>query len=159
MAAVASARVRSEAADRAAAPDDAPVGRLPTCVLVVDDNEVNLRVGRSLCEVLGFSCAVARDGVEAVELAAKERFDLILMDICMPGMDGVEATRAIRALPGPQGRTPIIAVTANVEPAEVRSYRDAGMHCTVAKPVDIGKLFAAMEDALAASRGEEGPRH
>ncbi len=138
-----------EAPPRKRPPPSEPLGH----VLIVDDNEINLRVAKSLCELLGMTSEFARDGLEAVEIAANSAFDLILMDICMPGMDGVEAARAIRALPGAAGEVPIVAVTANVEAHEVASYLAAGMRAVVAKPVKVSCLVAAIKEAL-----ETGPR-
>jgi CheY-like chemotaxis protein len=76
------------------------------------------------------------------------RFDLILMDIRMPGMDGVAATRAIRAMPGPAGATPIIALTANADPEEARAYIQAGMLGVIEKPMKAEVLRAALVSAL-----------
>ncbi len=120
-------------------------------VLIVDDNEINLRVAKSLCELLGLTSELARDGLEAIDAMREGAFDLVLMDICMPGVDGVEAARAIRALPGPAADVPIVAVTANVEPKEVAGYLAAGMRAVVAKPVKISCLVTAIREALEAS--------
>src|SRR5690606_36637983 len=89
------------------------------------------------------------DGLEAVEAAATGRFDLILMDIKMPRMDGVSATREIRRLPGQAGTVPIIALTANVDPEDARSYLAAGMNGVVEKPMKPDTLLKALQDALA----------
>ena len=120
-------------------------------VLIVDDNEINLRVATGFCELLGFTSAYARDGVEAVEAVQGGGFDLILMDVCMPRMDGVEATRLIRSLPGLLAKVPIIAITANAEPAEIRICLQAGMHSVVEKPIRVSRLFDAICDVFKAS--------
>jgi CheY-like chemotaxis protein len=117
-------------------------------VLVVDDNATNRMVAEALCEMFDCTSECAEDGVEAVEAARTGRFDLILMDIRMPRMDGVEATRAIRALPGPAGQVPIIALTANADPEDAKTYLANGMHSVVEKPIKPEKLLAAMSDAL-----------
>ncbi len=117
-------------------------------VLAVDDNETNLEVMRNLCDVMGLECDVARDGAEALERAAAGDYDLILMDICMPIMDGLEATLAIRRLSGAAGLTPVIAVTANAEYADATRYRNAGISAVVSKPVNIVELMGAMQAAL-----------
>jgi len=117
-------------------------------VLVVDDNATNRMVAEALCEMFDCTSECAEDGVEAVEAARTGRFDLILMDIRMPRMDGVEATRAIRALPGPAGQVPIIALTANADPEDAKTYLANGMHSVVEKPIKPEKLLAAMNDAL-----------
>ena len=120
-------------------------------VLVVDDNATNRMVAEALCEMFDYTSECAVDGAEAVEAARTGRFDLILMDIRMPIMDGVEATRAIRALPGAAGATPIIALTANADPADVETYLAAGMHSVVEKPLKPEKLLEAIGSALSAT--------
>lgn len=117
-------------------------------VLVVDDNATNRMVAEALCEMFDCTSECAEDGVEAVEAARSGRFDLILMDIKMPRMDGVEATRAIRALPGPAAQTPIIALTANADPDDARAYLSAGMNAVVEKPIKPERLLAAMNELL-----------
>jgi len=120
-------------------------------VLVVDDNATNRMVAESLCEMFDCTSETAEDGVMAVEAARSGRFDLILMDIKMPRMDGVEATRAIRALPGKTGQAPVIALTANADPDDVKTYLAAGMNAVVEKPIKPDKLLAAMNAVLDAS--------
>jgi CheY-like chemotaxis protein/signal transduction histidine kinase len=133
-----------------AAPDDGAETTMTRAahVLVVDDNATNRMVAEALCEMFDCTSECAEDGVEAVEAAQTGRFDLILMDIRMPRMDGVEATRAIRALPGRAGRVPIIALTANADPEDAKTYLANGMHSVVEKPIKPEKLLAAMSDAL-----------
>jgi CheY-like chemotaxis protein len=97
-----------------------------------------------------FDCTseCAEDGVEAVEAAKTGRFDLILMDIKMPRMDGVEATRAIRALGGRHAVVPIIALTANADPEDAIGYLASGMSSVVEKPIKPEALLAAMNACL-----------
>ena len=135
-----------------AAPEVPDFDLKPAHVLVVDDNEIDLQVGEEFCRLLGFSCEFARDGAEAVAAAGVVRFDLILMDICMPRMDGVEAARLIRQLPGPAGMRPIIAITANADHLDVADYLAAGIFATVAKPIAAAKLFDAIGRALAGGK-------
>src|SRR5581483_3900531 len=97
------------------------------------------------------TCEAACDGAEAVEAAKAGRFDLILMDIKMPVMDGVAATRAIRALGGKASLVPIIALTANAEPEDADSYLAAGMNGVVEKPMKPEHLLAALQAALSDS--------
>lgn len=111
-------------------------------VLLVEDNSTNRLVISKILEALGVVVDTAEDGAEGVELAAKGGYDLVLMDIQMPGMDGIEATRRIRAMDGPMCSTPILAVTANVLADQRISYTDAGMDGVVAKPVSAGDLIA-----------------
>ena len=124
-------------------------------VLVVDDNATNRMVAEGLCEMFDCTSECAEDGVEAVEAARSGRFDLILMDIKMPRMDGVEATRVIRSLPAPIGLTPIIALTANADPEDAKTYIACGMSSVVEKPIKPERLLTAMNAALEA-REEPG---
>jgi two-component system, sensor histidine kinase len=120
-------------------------------VLVVDDNATNRMVAEALCEMFDCTSECVEDGVEAVEAASTGRFDLILMDIRMPRMDGVEATRAIRALDGPAADVPIIALTANADPEDAQGYIACGMHAVVEKPIKPERLLQAMNSALSAA--------
>jgi CheY-like chemotaxis protein len=127
-------------------------GRPAAHVLVVDDNATNRMVAESLCEMFDCTSESAEDGLEAVEAARTGRFDLILMDIKMPRMDGVEATRQIRAMDGDAGRVPIIALTANADPEDARGYLACGMSSVVEKPIKPDRLLQAMN--MAFSEGE-----
>ena len=104
------------------------------------------------CDRFGLSHASAQSGREALEAAIASWFDVILMDIFMPGMDGIAATRAIRALPGPICAVPIIAVTTAASPGAVMRYLDCGMTDVVPKPVNPARLAEAMSAALAQAR-------
>jgi CheY-like chemotaxis protein len=117
-------------------------------ILVVDDNATNRMVAQALCEMFDCTSESACDGAEAVEAARAGRYDLILMDIKMPVMDGVAATRAIRGLGGPASQVPIIALTANAEPEDAQGYLDAGMNGVVEKPMKPEHLLAALQAAL-----------
>lgn len=117
-------------------------------VLIADDNATNRVVARALCEMFGCTSETAEDGEEAVEVARTGRFDLILMDIKMPRMDGVQATRVIRALADDRALTPIIALTANADPEDVVGYIAAGMASVVEKPIKPERLRMAMIRAL-----------
>ena len=117
-------------------------------ILVVDDNATNRMVAETLCEMFDCTSESATDGVEAVEAARTGRFDLILMDIKMPRMDGVTATREIRALPGAAGRVPIIALTANADPEDAAGYLKAGMNGVVEKPMKPENLLRALQENL-----------
>jgi len=88
------------------------------------------------------------NGAEAVQAAATGEYDLILMDVHMPVMDGMDATRAIRALAGAAGRVPVLALTANVQPEQVEACRAAGMDAHIGKPIQIGQLLWEMAEAL-----------
>jgi CheY-like chemotaxis protein len=124
-------------------------------VLIVDDNATNRVVAQALCEMFGCSSELAEDGMEALTAVQEQRFDLILMDIKMPRMDGVQATQAIRALPGEAGRTPIVALTANADPDDAKHYLSIGMAAVVEKPIKPERLRMAMNTALTAPEEAE----
>jgi CheY-like chemotaxis protein len=144
------------AADEAAAEQDAHLQpRRAAHILVVDDNATNRMVVEALCEMFDCSTESVADGVDAVEAAKGGRYDVILMDIKMPRMDGVTATREIRKLPAPAGRVPIVALTANADADEVAQYLAAGMRCVVEKPIKPERLMEALDLALA-DKGQAG---
>ena len=119
-------------------------------MLVVDDNATNRAVLQAMLGHLGMTCGVAGDGHEAVAMWEAAAWDAILMDIHMPGMDGLEAGRIIRAREAAQGRTrtPILAVTASVLTHETDRYLAAGMDGFVAKPISAQRLLTALDTAL-----------
>jgi len=129
--------------------DDESVLPPRTHVLIVDDNATNRIVAAALCEMFGCTSETAEDGLEAVQAVRNRPFDLILMDIKMPRMDGLAATRAIQALGGQAARTPIVALTANADPDAVAVYLAGGMVAVVDKPIKPAQLLAALQDALA----------
>ena len=133
-------------AEVAAAPEEAGGGALH--VLIVDDNATNRLVATTLCEMFGCSSEAVGDGQEAVQAAATGRFDVVLMDIKMPGMDGIEATRRIRSGAGAWSQVPIVAVTANADPTDAVFYRASGMNGVVEKPLKPERLLAAMSAVL-----------
>jgi PAS domain S-box-containing protein len=109
-------------------------------ILVVEDNATNRLVARRILEQLGANVETAEDGLDGVTTAARG-FDLILMDVQMPGIDGLEAARRIRNLPGAAARTPIIALTANVLSHQRAAYLAAGMNGVAAKPISPTALI------------------
>ncbi|WP_295707353.1 ATP-binding protein [uncultured Brevundimonas sp.] len=117
-------------------------------VLVADDNATNRFVAGKLMEMFGCTFELAENGRQAVEAASMRRFDLILMDIKMPVMDGVQATRAIRALPGPAAATPILALTANADERDEAIYVAAGMNGVAQKPIQSDALLNAIRLTL-----------
>ena len=106
----------------------------------MDDVATNRMLLTALLRQLGHWPVTAEDGVRAVEAAGREQFDLILMDLHMPGLDGCMATRAIRAGGGPNVATPIVALTADVLPATAAACREAGMAGHLAKPIELRQL-------------------
>jgi CheY-like chemotaxis protein len=117
-------------------------------VLIADDNATNRMVAETLCSMFGYTSQSVADGVEAVDAMRRGSFDLILMDIKMPLMDGQEAARRIRALQGPASTAPIVALTANADPWDAAEYLEAGMDAVVEKPIKPAALLAAMTAAL-----------
>jgi PAS domain S-box-containing protein len=134
-------------------PDAAEEGWLSgLTVLVVEDNATNRLVATRMLGQLGAEVETAEDGAEGVAAVERRDFDLIFMDIQMPVMDGVEATRRIRALAEPKCFVPIVATTANVMPDQVAAYRRCGINGVVAKPISPAALLA--EVARVASGAE-----
>lgn len=125
----------------------------PTSLLVVDDNPVNRRILAALVEPFGVTCGFAANGKEAVEAWRSQPWDAIFMDVHMPDMDGVEATRVIRSEEARIGaiRTPIIAVTASVLNHEVDGYRSAGMDDILPKPIEGAALATMLARCVAAA--------
>lgn len=117
-------------------------------VLMADDTPANRELVRLLLTAMGIQLDPVCDGAEAVKAAAGGHYDLILMDVHMPVMDGLAATRAIRALPGPVAATPILALTANVQPEQIEACLRAGMDGHVGKPIAVAALIDAMASAL-----------
>lgn len=116
----------------------------PLRLLVADDVAANRILMRAMLSAAGHDVTLASDGAEALAQVQAGRFDAVLMDVRMPGMDGLEATRRIRALPPPLDRTPVIAVTASALSEEIAECRAAGMDAHIAKPVDREALFALL---------------
>jgi signal transduction histidine kinase/ActR/RegA family two-component response regulator len=128
-------------------------GEAPASLLVVDDNPVNRRILAALVEPFGVTCGFAVSGREAVAAWRAQPWDAIFMDVHMPDMDGVEATRIIRreeALAG-AARTPIFAVTASVLTHEVESYLRAGMDGVLPKPIEAKALASTLSQCMAAA--------
>jgi len=119
--------------------------RLPMRILVVEDSVINQKLTVGMLRKFGYSSDVARDGAEAVQLVAMNRYDLVFMDLQMPVMDGLEATRTIIAsVPAPR-RPRIIAMTANALPADRQRCLDAGMDDYIAKPILPAAVQALIE--------------
>ena len=115
-------------------------------ILVVEDNAINAEIARAFLEQIGCTVVMAENGAVAVDLANSHDFAAILMDIQMPVMDGLEATRRIRRGPVPKGSmaTPIIALTAYASHADLHACLNAGMNDFLTKPLDMTKLFETL---------------
>ncbi len=125
-------------------------------VLLAEDSRSNQLVAAAILRRAGFAVDVAADGEEAVARAAAQPYDLILMDVQMPKLDGFGATAAIRALPPPASNVPIIALTASVRPEDRDRCFEAGMTGYVSKPIDLIALLGAVDQALAGRRAGRG---
>ena len=136
------------AGTEAAAAGDLAVDR-DLKILMADDAAPNRELVTAILGGLGLALETVCNGAEAVEAARTGAYDLILMDVHMPVMDGLDATRAIRAMGGVVGRTPIIALTANVQPEQVLRCREAGMDGHVGKPIQVSELLTALAMASA----------
>ena len=140
--------------DRHPEPLKASAGIRGARVLLVEDNELNQQVASELLDGLGVQVDVAADGRQAIERlqqSDEHRYGLVLMDVHMPVMDGIEATRTLRALPR-FATIPIVAMTASVLPEERQRVLDAGMHALLPKPVDPAELEACLLQWLPARK-------
>lgn len=132
-----------------AIPDEKPTRSLD--ILIVEDNPVLQQLVRLFVETFGHTATIKENGAEAVDAQKDGAFDLILMDIHMPQMSGLEATQIIRQLPDDRKAVPIIALTGNARAEEARDYFAAGMDACVTKPIDKNDLLLAINQAM----GEE----
>ena len=129
--------------------DSTMATRLPLRILLVDDNATNRRLGAKVLERLGYRIDVAADGRAAVASHTGGQHDVILMDIEMPDMDGIEATRLIRASDSDEASQPfIVALTANAMAGDRERYLDAGMDDYVSKPLRVEELVASLKKAV-----------
>ncbi len=124
-------------------------------VLVAEDNPINQRLMVRMLEKLGQQATVAVDGVEAVEAVCTGRYDLVLMDWQMPRLDGLAATKAIRAMPGKEGRIPVIAVTANAMAGDRERCAAAGMDGFLTKPIRLAELAEMISKVCSELRAAE----
>ena len=113
-------------------------------VLAVDDNPVNRKIVKAMLIRQGHAVTLAENGVEAVAAVAGQTFDLVLMDVQMPEMDGLTATRRIRQLPEPQCWIPVVALTAHASEEAWAECAEAGMNAFATKPIRPAKLSTAM---------------
>lgn len=127
--------------------DESEGARSRVRILLVDDSPINQRVGLRMLERLGYHPDVVANGAEAIAAVRRIHYDVVLMDIQMPEVDGLEATRAIRRLDLPDGQPRIIAMTAAATSADEARCRDAGMDDYVTKPVQLATLRAVLERA------------
>ena len=136
---------------------DAPV----LTILAAEDNATNRLVLEAMISILGYDLDMVEDGQAAVEAWTQRDYDLVLMDIQMPVMDGMAAARAIREAEAASGRrrTPIIAVSANAMEHQIRSYHDLGIDAVVPKPIELALLHEAIVAVLSAEADAQGTNH
>jgi CheY-like chemotaxis protein len=137
--------------------DDGAPPDVPLRVLAAEDNAVNQLVLRTLLAQVGIEPLIVENGAEAVAAFASGDWDLILMDVQMPVMDGPTAARAIRAREAETGAapTPIVALTANAMSHQIDGYRAAGMNGILAKPIEVAQLYEALAAAAPEARQAE----
>jgi len=152
------AAARPAVSAKAAAAAPAAHNGRPLRVLAAEDNAVNQLVLKTLLAQVGVAPEIVCDGRAALEAWTREPWDLILMDVQMPVMDGPSAARAIRAAEASSGRvrTPIVALTANAMAHQVAAYAEAGMDAHVAKPIEAAALYAALQIVGAAADQDSG---
>jgi CheY-like chemotaxis protein len=140
-----------------AGPVAVPKPEAPVCarILVVEDSPVNRRIAQRMLEKLGCTVTLTESGAEALEAASRKRFDMVLMDCQMPGMDGLETSRRLQAMWPPDERVPIVALTANAMESDRAACFAAGMSDYLTKPVEVAALAAALNRWVAAPAGQE----
>jgi CheY-like chemotaxis protein len=147
-------KTREQKADDSGAAAFAPVPDSvvpqPERVLLAEDNSVNQKVALHMLARLGYRADLAADGNEVIEAVARQPYDIVLMDVHMPEMDGLEATRRLRATPPESGRPWIIALTAGVMQNDREGCLDAGMDDFISKPLKLAELASALAQARAA---------
>lgn len=119
-------------------------------ILIVEDNALNMKLARDVLEARGYRVVEAVSGEDGVRAAAEEHPTLVLMDIQLPGIDGIEAFRRIRAEPATAG-IPVVAFTASVTSSERSRVTGAGFDAFVSKPIDLKTFLATVEDLTGGS--------
>jgi len=143
--------------EKITAPDEAADSE-ERIVLLVEDNLVNQKVGRLTLERLGYRVDLASDGFEAIEAAQKQDYDIICMDLSMPGMDGIEATLRIRELNVPSAKAKIIAMTGHAFVEDRNRCLDAGMDHFISKPFDLFELKQTLDEVESPVTGGAPPK-
>lgn len=137
--------------DQKGPPRGAPTGAgRPLRVLHCDDDPMNLRVVQEILEAFGHTAVAVLSGAEALDHLGREIFDVVLMDIHMPGMSGIEVVERLRGSVGPERNTPVIALTADVLSRRPQEYTALGFDDFVSKPILVSGLMASIQRAAAA---------
>lgn len=139
------------------AKNEAPLLQRPLRILLVEDNAINRLVAHEMLQQAGHRVIEANDGRDGFEMAAQQPFDVILMDISMPGIDGVSASRMIRGTDGPNRETPILALTAHALPEDRARFVDAGISDTILKPLTKEALLTSLA-TVAGAKHQPEPR-
>lgn len=143
--------------DQPRAPKLGGVRLPPLTVLLAEDNAINRRVAEGLLARQGVSVVSVSDGAQAMEVLRRRPFDLVLMDRHMPIMDGIEAVRMLRAMEGPVGQTPVIALTGAASLSDAEECLQAGMNAFVPKPVEPDQLYQAILSLLGEGLPDQRP--
>jgi CheY-like chemotaxis protein len=133
--------------ERKSAFDAGMAERLPLRILLVEDNPVNQKLAMHLLERLGYQADLAANGLEAMDVLRRQTYDVVLMDVQMPEMDGLEATRHVRQEMAEDAQPHIIAVTANAMKEDRDKYLAAGMDDYLSKPIRVTELVMALTKA------------
>ncbi|WP_141703051.1 response regulator, partial [Cereibacter johrii] len=124
--------------------------------LVVDDISTNRLVAAAYLQLFGVRTIEAQSGPDALALLEREPVDLVLLDMNMPGMDGLETLRRIRAMPGPAASLPVVAMTADATEEQRDMYLGSGLTGYVAKPVTPDRMAAELARVLGLAQSEDG---
>jgi CheY-like chemotaxis protein len=150
------------ASDRLSPPtlqfDAGLANRLPLRILLAEDSPTNQRIALLMLRRMGYEADVAENGLEVLAALERRRYDLVLMDVEMPQMDGVEATRRIRAQAPRDAQPRILGLTANASPEDRDGFLAAGMDACLVKPVRPAELQAALESCAVFARSRVGER-
>ncbi len=139
--------------------ETAPEMTIDARILLAEDSQTNALVAKGFLAAVGARVDVVTNGIEVLEAAESRAYDLIVMDVSMPDMDGIEATRRLRAEPGWARTAPILALTANASREDRRRCLEAGMDAFLTKPIERSKLLLGVQNILSAKpRQDDGPR-
>ena len=137
----------SAAASEDARDADVPAAVEPLSILLVDDNAINQKVAKKILNRLGYAPDIVSSGQEAIDACLSRRFDVVLMDVEMPGMDGITAARLIREQTAAEQAPYLVALTANAMASDRESYLHSGMDDYLSKPIDVGALSKSLRAA------------